>query len=48
MILSDIFRPEPDLQWDLAAQMGVRNAVIRLPEDPDFDYSDRDQMNAFI
>ncbi len=48
MILTDIFRPEPDLQWDLAAQLGVRNAVIRLPEDPAFDYTDPAMMKAFF
>ncbi|MBQ5805035.1 MAG: mannonate dehydratase, partial [Erysipelotrichaceae bacterium] len=48
MILTDIFRPEPDLQWELAAQLGVRNAVIRLPENPEFDYTDPVMMKEFF
>lgn len=48
MILADIFRPEPDLQWELAAQMGVTGAIIRLPENDDFDYTDPVQMKAFF
>lgn len=37
MILTDYFRAEPDLTWDIAACCGVRRGVIRLPEDDDFD-----------
>jgi len=48
MILTDIFRPEPDLQWELAAQLGVRNAVIRMPEEEDFDYTNPQRMKAFF
>jgi len=48
MILTDIFRPEPDLQWELAAQLGVRNAVIRLPENPEFNYTDPVMMKEFF
>ncbi len=48
MLLADIFRPVPDLQWELAAQMGVSTAICRLPEDPDFDYTNREQMKAFF
>ena len=48
MKLADIFRPEPDLQWQLAAQMGVSAAIIRLPERDDFDYTNPIQMKAFF
>ena len=47
MILTDIFRPEPDLQWQLAAQLGVKNAIVRLPEEG-LDYTDPVQMKAFF
>ena len=40
MILTDYFRSEPDLSWDLAKQCGVENAVVRLPESEDFDITD--------
>lgn len=48
MILADIFRPVPDLQWELASQLGVTGAVIRLPETDDFDYTNPEQMKAFF
>ena len=41
MILTDYFYPTPDLTWDFAAQCGVKHGVIRLPETPDFDLTDR-------
>lgn len=37
MILSDYFLSTPGLQWQLSKQLGVNNAVVRLPEDPEFD-----------
>lgn len=37
MIITDYLRSDPDLQWAYARQMGVEHAVIRLPEDKDFD-----------
>ncbi len=40
MILTDYFRAEPDLQWDYARQAGVEHAVLRLPEDEQFEYTD--------
>lgn len=40
MILTDYFRSTPDLQWTLAKQLGVNHAVVRLPEDDDFDITD--------
>ena len=33
MLLTDYFRSQPDLTWQLALQSGVRHGVIRLPED---------------
>ena len=44
MILTDYFRSAPDRQWDLAQQLGVRHAVVRLPDDPAFDITDRAQI----
>lgn len=37
MILSDYFLSTPSVQWQLGKQLGVNHAVVRLPEDPDFD-----------
>ncbi len=37
MILADYLRSEKDITWDYARQCGVKNAVIRLPEQPGFD-----------
>ncbi len=41
MILTDYFRSEPDRTWDFARQCGVDHGVIRLPEEKDFDLTDR-------
>lgn len=40
MILSDYFLSTPDLQWQIARQLGVSHAVVRLPETADFDMTD--------
>ena len=37
MILSDYFRSTPDAAWQIAKECGVDHAVIRLPEDKEFD-----------
>lgn len=37
MILTDYLRCDKNLQWDYAKQCGVTHAVIRLPEDKEFD-----------
>ena len=41
MLLTDYFRSEKDLAWEVAKQCGVEHAVIRLPEDADFDLTDK-------
>lgn len=41
MILTDYFRSEHDITWDFAKQMGVGSGVIRLPENDDFDITDK-------
>ena len=46
MILSDYFLSTPDLQWQLAAQLGVRYATTRLPEDPEFDITNPGHIKA--
>ena len=46
MILTDYFYPEYSPQWDILAACGVRKATVRLPETPDFDYSDRESVHA--
>jgi len=40
MILTDYFRSEKDLSWDIAKQCGVEYGVIRLPENKEFDLTD--------
>ena len=37
MLLTDYFRSSHDAAWDIALQCGVKHAVIRLPEETDFD-----------
>ncbi|THF76571.1 mannonate dehydratase [Cohnella fermenti] len=37
MIITDYLRSDPSVQWTYAKQMGVDHAVIRLPEDKEFD-----------
>lgn len=46
MILSDYFLSTPSLQWQLGKQLGVNHAVVRLPEDPDFDMTDPAHIKA--
>lgn len=41
MLLTDYFRSKPDITWDYAKQCGVNHGVIRLPEDKDFDLTDK-------
>ncbi len=41
MILTDYFRSNKDLTWDLAKQCGVSHGVIRLPETADFDLTNK-------
>ncbi len=41
MILTDYFRSEKDMTWDIAKQCGVNHGVIRLPERADFDLTDK-------
>ena len=48
MILSDYFRPEHDMAWDIALSSGVKHAVIRLPEDGKFDYADPAHWDALV
>ena len=41
MLLTDYFRSEKDLTWDLAKQCGVNHGVIRLPETNAFDLNNK-------
>jgi len=41
MLLTDYFRSEKDITWDLAKQCGVNHGVIRLPETKKFDFNDK-------
>lgn len=46
MLLTDYFRSEHDLTWDIGLQCGVRHGVIRLPEDEAFDICDPTHWNT--
>lgn len=48
MILSDYFLCEESRQWHFAKQMGVQNAVIRLPEDSGFDLTDPEALGSGV
>ena len=41
MLLTDYFRSKKDATWDYAIQSGVKHGVIRLPEDDDFDLTNK-------
>ena len=41
MILTDYFRSDKDITWDYAKQCGVEYGVIRLPENKEFDLTDK-------
>ena len=41
MILTDYFRSERDITWDIAKQCGVSHGVISLPEDSEFDLTNK-------
>ncbi len=46
MILTDYFLSQPSIQWELAKQVGVSHAVVRLPEDADFDIANAAHIRA--
>lgn len=46
MILSDYLRSARDSTWDIARQCGVVAATVRLPEEPEFDITDRSHWEA--
>ena len=48
MILTDYFRSEHDMAWDLAIASGVKHGVIRLPEDGKFDYADKSHWATLV
>jgi len=41
MILTDYFKSQHDITWDFAKQCGVTKGVIRLPEDDEFDITNK-------
>ena len=41
MILTDYFKSQRDATWDFALQSGVKHGVIRLPEDEDFNITEK-------
>lgn len=46
MILTDYFRSDKDITWDLAKQCGVTHGVIRLPENESFDLTDKSHWDT--
>ena len=41
MILTDYFKSQRDATWDFALQSGVKHGVIRLPEDAEFNITEK-------
>ena len=41
MILADYYRSVPDLTWKIGQQLGVKHGVVRLPDEIEFDPTDR-------
>ena len=48
MLLTDYLTSKRDKIWEIAACCGVRHAVVRLPEDGKFDYSDSSHWENFV
>ena len=48
MLLTDYFRTEPDAAWQLAPQCGVTHGTIRLPDAPDYDFTDLSALKAIV
>ena len=46
MILTDYFRSDKDLTWDIAKSCGVTHGTIRLPEHKDFDLTDKNHWQS--
>lgn len=46
MLLTDYFRSEKDATWDFALQSGVSHGVIRLPEDENFDITQKSHWDT--
>lgn len=48
MLLTDYFYSEPDAAWSLALQCGVTHGTIRLPDAPDYDFTDLSALKAIV
>ena len=46
MILTDYFRSAPDETWRIGQQFGIKYGTIRLPEDAQFDLTDKDHWES--
>lgn len=46
MILTDYFRSKKDITWDYAKQCGIKYGVIRLPEEKDFNLTNKSHWQA--
>ncbi len=46
MILTDYFRSTPDSTWEFGRQLGIKMGTIRLPEDKDFDLTDKSHWQS--
>ena len=46
MILTDYFRSAPDETWRIGQQLGIKYGTIRLPEDAQFDLTDKDHWES--
>lgn len=48
MILTDYLLSTPGIQWEIARQLGVNHATIRLPETEDFDFTDPSHVETVV
>jgi len=46
MLITDYFRSKKDITWDYAKQCGVNHGVIRLPEDGNFDLTNKEHWQS--
>lgn len=46
MILTDYLRSDKDITWEYAYTSGVKYATIRLPDDPNFDFTNYKKIKA--
>ncbi len=48
MIITDYLTSDKNISWDYARQLGITQGTIRLPEDKNFDITDKNQFKAVV